>query len=89
MNCLIVYTLTLWRERSEGTILSSDWDILRQNKAKQKLTIVGNGSQRRDFVYVGDVAEANNELLQQISPKYFGEVFNVEIKIYLFKKLQI
>lgn len=52
--------------------------FLRQNQAKQKLTIVGDGSQRRDFVYVGDVAEANiKAATTQISTNYFGEVFNV------------
>tara|TARA_Y100000593_G_scaffold220_1_gene471 strand:- start:6816 stop:7871 length:1056 start_codon:yes stop_codon:yes gene_type:complete len=34
--------------------------IFEQQKAKgEKLTIVGDGEQRRDFIYVGDIVEAN------------------------------
>ena len=49
----------------------------RQRDAGQPLTIVGDGSQRRDFVYVKDVARAN--YLASIMPLKgcAGEVFNV------------
>ena len=33
--------------------------FMRQKEAGELLTIVGDGSQRRDFVYVGDVVNAN------------------------------
>ena len=49
----------------------------RQKVAGEPLTIVGDGSQKRDFVYVGDVARAN--YLASIMPLkgHNGEVFNV------------
>ena len=50
----------------------------RQSDAGEPLTIVGDGSQRRDFVYVGDVVRAN--YLASLIPKvreHLGEVFNI------------
>ena len=49
----------------------------RQKDAGEPLTIVGDGTQRRDFVYVEDVAKAN--YLASIMPLkgHVGEVFNV------------
>ncbi len=49
----------------------------RQKESGEPLTIVGDGSQRRDFVYVRDVARAN--YLASIMPLkgHNGEVFNV------------
>ena len=49
----------------------------RQKEAGEPLTIVGDGSQRRDFIYVKDVARAN--YLASVMPLkgHTGEVFNV------------
>ena len=50
----------------------------RQLDAGEPLTIVGDGTQRRDFIYVGDVARAN--YLASLMPgvrDHLGEVFNV------------
>ena len=50
----------------------------RQMDAGEPLTIVGDGTQRRDFIYVGDVARAN--YLAALMPgvrDHLGEVFNV------------
>ena len=52
--------------------------IQRQKDAGEPLTIVGDGTQRRDFIYVGDVARANE--LAALMPgvkDHLGEVFNV------------
>ena len=50
----------------------------RQMDAGEPLTIVGDGTQRRDFIYVKDVARANE--LAALMPgvkEHLGEVFNV------------
>ena len=50
----------------------------RQKKNNEPLTIVGDGSQRRDFIYVGDVAKANLIAAEAtLDKKYFGQVFNI------------
>jgi UDP-glucose 4-epimerase len=52
--------------------------FLRQRAAGEPLTIVGDGNQRRDFTYVGDVVSAN--IMAAISnpdPDAFGQVYNV------------
>ena len=50
----------------------------RQKESGEPLTIVGNGSQRRDFIHVKDVAKANYlAATQSLDKKYLGEVFNV------------
>jgi len=52
--------------------------FLRQRAAGESLTIVGNGHQRRDFVYVGDVANAN--IMAAISNsdyESYGQIYNV------------
>ena len=52
--------------------------FLRQRAAGEPLTIVGDGNQRRDFTYVGDVVRAN--IMAAISnpdPEVFGQVYNV------------
>ncbi len=52
--------------------------FLRQKKEGQKLTVIGDGEQKRDFIYVGDVVEANiRAALEQIDKKFFGQIFNV------------
>ena len=52
--------------------------FLRQHAAGEPLTIVGDGEQRRDFTYVGDVVNAN--IMAAISnpeEDAFGQVYNV------------
>jgi len=52
--------------------------FLRQRAAGEPLTIIGDGNQRRDFTYVGDVVKAN--IMAAISnpdPEAFGQMYNV------------
>ena len=50
----------------------------RQRDAGEPLTIVGDGSQRRDFVYVGDVVNANIlAATKDVDAEAFGQVYNV------------
>lgn len=52
--------------------------FLRQHAAGEPLTVVGDGEQRRDFVYVGDVANAN--IMAAISnpdQNAYGQIYNV------------
>lgn len=52
--------------------------FLRQYAVGEPLTIVGDGEQKRDFVYVGDVANANiTAALADLNLKDYGQVYNV------------
>jgi len=52
--------------------------FLKQKEKGQKLTVTGDGEQKRDFIYVDDVVEANiRAALKQIDKKFFGQIFNV------------
>ena len=52
--------------------------FLRQHAAGEPLTIVGDGNQRRDFTYVGDVVNANViSAISNIDSGAFGEVYNI------------
>ena len=52
--------------------------FLRQKAAGEKLTIVGDGNQRRDFTHVSDVVRANiMAATKEVDPEAFGEVYNI------------
>jgi UDP-glucose 4-epimerase len=52
--------------------------FLRQRAAGESLTIVGDGNQRRDFTYVGDVVNANIfAATTEVDSDAFGQVYNV------------
>ena len=51
--------------------------FLRQKKAGQKLTIVGDGEQRRDFTNVEDVVEANVLAAKSEGQFVSGGLFNI------------
>lgn len=62
------------RARTNGTYGAVFKVFLKQKLEGKPLTIVGNGTQTRDFIYVTDVARAN--LVAAESP-IDGEIFNV------------
>jgi UDP-glucose 4-epimerase len=51
--------------------------FLRQQAASEVLTIVPDGTQRRDFTHVDDVVEANILAMSIDNHDHYGEVFNV------------
>jgi UDP-glucose 4-epimerase len=51
--------------------------FLRQKNAGEPMTIVGDGEQRRDFTYVGDVAMANYLAATSESTECLGQLFNI------------
>jgi UDP-glucose 4-epimerase len=52
--------------------------FLRQRAAGEQLTIIGDGNQRRDFTYVGDVVTANIlAATKYVDSEFFGQVYNV------------
>lgn len=51
--------------------------FLRQKKANEPLTIVPDGTQRRDFTHVSDVVNANILAMEFDDHTHYGEVFNV------------
>ena len=52
--------------------------FLRQKAAGEKLTIVGDGNQRRDFTHVSDVVRANiMAATKEVDPEAFGQVYNI------------
>jgi UDP-glucose 4-epimerase len=51
--------------------------FLRQHAANEPLTIVPDGTQRRDFTHVDDVVNANILAMSVDNHSHYGEVFNV------------
>lgn len=52
--------------------------FLQQRKEEIPLTIVGNGSQRRDFIHVSDVVNANLLFaMENLDDSHYGQVYNV------------
>ena len=52
--------------------------FLRQKNAGEPLTIVGDGEQRRDFVHVKDVANANlMAAIANLEDEQYGQVYNI------------
>ena len=80
LNTIIFRYFNVFGERAprKGQYAPVTGIFLRQKAAGESLTIVGDGEQRRDYIYVKDVANAN--VMAAISnPDYdaYGQVYNV------------
>jgi len=73
--CLRYFNVYGERQSDKGAYCTVIGIFLRQKKANHPLTIVGNGSQRRDFTYVGDIVRAN--ILAMKSKKAIGHLINI------------
>ena len=62
------------RSRTSGTYGAVFGVFLAQKLAKKPLTIVGDGEQKRDFIYVDDVVEA---FIKSINFKIKNQIFNI------------
>ncbi len=62
------------RSRTSGTYGAVFGIFLRQKLANEPFTVVGDGTQKRDFVFVTDVADA---LVKAAASEVQGEAFNV------------
>ncbi len=64
------------REPSSGPYAPVVSKFIKQHKAGELLTIVGDGEQRRDFTHVSDVVAANIAAME-FKDQFYGEVFNI------------
>lgn len=73
--CLRYFNVYGERQSDQGAYATAIGIFMRQHKAGRPLTIVGDGTQRRDFTYVKDVVRAN--LAAMRSAKAVGHVINI------------
>lgn len=74
VNSIRIFNAYGTRSRTSGAYGAVFGVFLRQKLAKKPFTVVGDGTQRRDFVYVTDLAEA---FLLAGTSDISGQVFNV------------
>ncbi len=80
LNTIIFRYFNVYGERAprRGQYCPVIGIFLRQLEAGEPLSIVGDGTQRRDFVYVGDVVKANIcAAFTNVNSSAFGRVYNV------------
>ena len=64
------------RARHVGTYAPAVSKFLKMRREGEPLTIFGDGDQRRDFIHVSDVVDAN-ALVSFMEPDNWGEVYNI------------
>ena len=79
LECVIFRYFNIYGERQplKGQYAPVVGIFLRQKQAAEELTIVGDGTQRRDFTHVSDVVRANIMAAETKNKDALGEVFNV------------
>ena len=80
LNTIIVRYFNVFGERAprKGQYAPVTGIFLRQKAAGEPLTIVGDGEQRRDYIYVEDVANANvMAAISNPDDDAYGQVYNV------------
>jgi UDP-glucose 4-epimerase len=65
------------REPTKGQYAPVVGLFLKQFRDNKVLSIVGDGTQRRDFTHVDDVVQANMLAMESNNPEILGEIFNV------------
>ena len=65
------------REPTKGQYAPVVGLFLKQFRDNEVLSIVGDGTQRRDFTHVNDVVQANMLAMESDNPDILGEIFNV------------
>jgi UDP-glucose 4-epimerase len=74
VNSIRIFNAYGTRSRTTGAYGAVFGVFLRQKLAGRPYTVVGDGSQRRDFIYVTDVAEA---FLRAAETELAGRIYNV------------
>jgi len=80
LNTIIFRYFNVFGERAprKGQYAPVTGIFLRQKTAGEPLTIVGDGEQRRDYIYVKDVANANvMAAISNPDDEAYGQVYNV------------
>ena len=80
LNTIIFRYFNVFGERAprKGQYAPVTGIFLRQREAGESLTIVGDGEQRRDYIYVEDVANANvMAAISNPDDDAYGQVYNV------------
>ena len=79
VECILFRYFNIYGERQplKGQYAPVIGIFLRQKRAGEQLTIVGDGLQRRDFTHVSDVVNANIAASQTENKEAVGEIFNV------------
>ena len=79
LECVIFRYFNVFGERQplKGQYAPVVGLFLEMKKSGKPMTVVGDGLQTRDYIYVGDVVEANVLAMKTNNKDAFGEIYNV------------
>ena len=75
--CLRYFNVYGERQLLDGAYCLVMGIFAQQRLNGKPMTIRGDGNQRRDFTYVGDVVDANIKCATNLGVEFNGEVFNI------------